>query len=99
MRNALGQGVEHLKREEAAAGVMMIPIPSRGVLRDVAGLEQARAEPAIEEVTLTVPIGGELEPLPEGNRYLGFIFARGRRPDEVEAALRRGHDHLRFEVE
>jgi biotin carboxylase len=99
LRNALGQGVEHLKREEAAAGVMMIPIPSRGVLRDVAGLEQARAEPAIEEVTLTVPIGGELEPLPEGNRYLGFIFARGRRPDEVEAALRRGHDHLRFEVE
>jgi formate-dependent phosphoribosylglycinamide formyltransferase (GAR transformylase) len=99
LRNALGQGVEHLKREELAAGVMMIPIPDRGVLRSVEGLEPARAEPAIEEVTLTVPIGGEIEPLPEGHRYLGFIFARGRRPDEVESALRRSHAHLRFEVE
>jgi hypothetical protein len=27
-------------------------------------------------------------PLPEGDRYLGFIFARGPTPQTVEAALR-----------
>jgi hypothetical protein len=40
-----------------------------------------------------------LVPLPEGESYLGFIFARGNRPDEVEAVLREAHQQLRFEVE
>jgi hypothetical protein len=28
-------------------------------------------------------------PLPEGDRYLGFIFARGATPRAVESSLRR----------
>ena len=39
-----------------------------------------------------------LVPLPEGDSYLGFIFARGETPDEVEAALRAAHACLRFEI-
>jgi hypothetical protein len=39
-----------------------------------------------------------LVPLPEGDSYLGFIFARGETPDAVEAALRSAHAHLRFEI-
>jgi len=37
--------------------------------------------------------------LPEGDSYLGFIFARGESPDEVEAALREAHRRLRFVIE
>jgi hypothetical protein len=37
-------------------------------------------------------------PLPEGSSYLGFIFARAASPQEVEAALRKAHRHLRFDI-
>ena len=32
--------------------------------------------------------------LPEGDRYLGFLFARADTPAEVEATLRRAHARL-----
>jgi hypothetical protein len=43
----------------------------------------------VEGVELTVPAGQAVEALPEGDRYLGFIFARAPSPGAVEAALRR----------
>jgi hypothetical protein len=30
--------------------------------------------------------------------YLGFLFARGKSPAEVEAALRQAHSKLKFEI-
>jgi biotin carboxylase len=86
LRHAIGMEIESLRREEAASGVMMIPIPRRGVLREV-----RRKGPQTE---ITIPLGEEVVPLPEGNRYLGFIFAQGATPSEVEAALRREHGEL-----
>jgi hypothetical protein len=52
----------------------------------------------VEEVTITARLHYPLTPLPEGDSYLGFIFARGETPDEVETALRTAHAHLRFTV-
>jgi hypothetical protein len=49
-------------------------------------------------VTISIPKGGEVVPLPEGSRYLGFIFSRAATPAEAEAALREAHRHLRFEI-
>jgi len=77
---------------------MMIPIPRRGVLEEVQGLEEARALPLIEEVTISAHKGEELIPLPEGHRYLGFIFARAATPAAAEAALREAHARLRFDL-
>jgi hypothetical protein len=37
-------------------------------------------------------------PLPEGTSYLGFIFARGNSPVEVEAAIRRAYALLKFDI-
>jgi hypothetical protein len=37
--------------------------------------------------------------LPEGDRYLGFLFARGEKPEEVEQALRRAHAHLEIVID
>ena len=43
---------------------------------------------------ITVPRGRRVMPLPEGDRYLGFLFARADTPEEVEAALRAGYAAL-----
>ena len=99
LRHALGLPIETMAREDKAVGVMMIPIPAAGVLRQVAGIEAARALADIDDVTISIPIGETLVPAPEGNRYLGFIFASGDTPEAVEVALRVAHDELEFTVE
>jgi hypothetical protein len=96
LRHALGSSEAVPPREARAAGVMMIPVPGAGVLREVRGLSRARAVAGVEEVTLTVHRGSRLVPLPEGHRYPGFIFARGDTPAEVERALREAHACLVF---
>ena len=72
IRHAIGQPVETLQREQQAAGVMMIPVPKAGILGEVRGKTQAYHVDGIVEVNITIPIGGEVVPLPEGARYLGF---------------------------
>jgi biotin carboxylase len=96
--HALGRPLSELRREASASGVMMLPIPRGGVLRGVAGVEAARAVPGVADVVITVPEGREVEPLPEGDSYLGFVFARGGSPAEVEEALRQAHARLRFDI-
>ena len=98
LRHALGFDVEALERETPAAGVMMIPIPRAGILRQVAGQEDARRVAGIEDIRITIPIGREVVPLPEGSRYLGFIFARAETPAGVESALREAHRRLTFVI-
>jgi formate-dependent phosphoribosylglycinamide formyltransferase (GAR transformylase) len=99
LRHALALPIETLEREARPVGVMMIPIPRAGRLAQVGGLEAARGVAGIEEVTITIPLGQTVVPLPEGNRYLGFIFARAETPEAVEAALREAHRRLDFVIE
>ena len=99
LRHALGQETASLPREQLASGVMMLPIPQAGVLQEVQGVEAARAVPNVEDVRITIPVGQQLVPLPEGDRYLGFIFARAERPEAVEQALRDAFRRLRFVIE
>ena len=98
LRHALGWPIASLERERPAAGVMMIPIPRGGILDEVHGLEAARAVAGIEDVTISIPKGHAVVPLPEGSRYLGFIFSRAATPAEAEAALRRAHALLDFTI-
>ncbi len=81
---------------EAAAGVLMIPTPARGVLRRVEGVLDAAKVKGVEEVEISVREGYELVPLPEGSSYLGFVFARAQTADQVEHALRAAHACLRI---
>ncbi|GIX46672.1 MAG: phosphoribosylglycinamide synthetase [Candidatus Tectimicrobiota bacterium] len=98
LRHALGLEVTSYAREGQAAGVMMLPIPQRGTLRAVHGQEAAKQVPGIEALHLTVPLGHEVVPLPEGDRYLGFLFARAATPAHVEAALREAYKRLTFVI-
>ncbi len=98
IRHAIGMEVESLQRERKPAGVMMIPIPHAGILREVRGKTDAEQVSGIEEVTISIPIGQDVLPLPEGASYLGFIFARGTTPESVEASLREAHRRLEFVI-
>ena len=88
IRHALGMGIDGLAREGVASGVMMLPIRGGGVLDEVTGQDRARAVDGVVGVEISIPPGRPVVPLPEGDRYLGFIFARARTPDQVIEALR-----------
>ena len=77
----------------------MIPIPGEGWLKGVEGIDAAKAVPLIQDVSITVHVNQRIVPLPEGASYLGFIFANGPAPVEVEQALRDAHACLRFRIE
>jgi biotin carboxylase len=96
--HAMGLPLGPLRREARASGVMMLPIPRRGVLHGVRGVEAARAVAGVDDVVITVPDGREVVPLPEGDSYLGFLFARGDGPAAVEASLRGAHGKLAFDI-
>jgi biotin carboxylase len=86
-------------RRHRAAGVLMVPAPCRGQLRAVTGVDDARSVPGVTSVAITAPPGAWVAPAPEGDRYLGFVFAAGLTPAEVEAALRSARRALVVEVD
>ena len=99
LRHALRQDVSAFSRERRASGVMMIPIPHRGVFKSVDGERDARAVPDIVDLNITAKRDAMLIPLPEGRSYLGFIFARATTPLAVEQALRAAHAKLHFRID
>jgi biotin carboxylase len=86
------------QRERSAAGVLMVPIPKAGLLEAVRGVEAARAIPDVTDVTIAIRPGQKVVPLPEGDRYLGFVFSRAATPERAEAALREAHARLEFDI-
>ena len=92
--HALGMGLDGLTREAKASGVMMMPIRAAGVIDRVTGLDDARAVEGVAGVEISIAAGRSVVPLPEGDRYLGFIFARAERPQQVEDALRQAESRI-----
>jgi hypothetical protein len=99
LRHAIGQDVTGFRQRHGASGVMMIPIPARGVFRGVVGVGESRAIVGIDDVIVTAKPDEILVPLPEGRSYLGFIFASGDDPAAVERSLRDAHRCLNFSIE
>ena len=98
LRHALGLPLAGLVRESVASGVMMLPIPEAGTLVAVRGQAAARAVPGIAGLEITIPRRRPVVPLPEGDRYLGFLFARGSTAEVVEGGLREAHACLRVDI-
>ena len=110
LRHALGMSLEELLLRHAlnlplpdvsssdASGVMMIPIPKRGLYQGVHHLDVARALPSITEIQITAEPNALLLPAPEGASYLGFIFAQADTPQAAEQALRAAYNLLAFEI-
>jgi len=113
LTHALGMPIEQLILQQAldlplrplphsvnenAAGVMMIPIPRRGIYRGVHNLEAALKIPGITDIRMVALPGQTLVPPPEGASYLGFIFSRAATPAAAEIALRTAHRLLAFDI-
>jgi biotin carboxylase len=97
LRHAIGRRTS-LPRKSGASGVMMIPIPRAGVLRRVDAVDSGLEVPGIRSIEITTPLGATLRPVPEADRYLGFIFASGPDPRAVEQSLREAHSRLRIDI-
>jgi biotin carboxylase len=96
LRQALRMEGSNLDREKAAAGVMMIPVPKSGIFEKVEGQSEAEEISGIESVFITARQHDYIAAWPEGNSYLGFIFATAETPEEAEQALRQSHAKLNF---
>ncbi len=96
VRHALGLGGSDAEREDDASGVMMIPVPRSGIFEGVDGVEDAERVSGVDEIRITARLRDYVAAWPDGASYLGFIFARGKSPAEVEAALRAAHARMRF---
>ena len=99
VRHALRLDAGDLRRSKGASGVMMVPVPATGTLRSVDGLDGARSVDGVSGVEITVPLGQAIEAWPEGDRYLGFIFATDDTAAQVEAALRDAASKLQVRIE
>jgi len=99
LMHALGEDPGAWRRERDASGVMMIPIPRRGILRGVDGVEEARRVTGIDDVRITAKPDQLLIPLPEGASYLGFLFARAASAGQVCEALAAAHARLVFAID
>lgn len=96
--NALGVAVD-VAPPPGAAGVLMLPVERAGVLQGVEGQDEAKAVAGITGLSITIPSGHAVRPLPWGDRYLGFIFAEGDDAADVETALRAARGRLRPVIE
>jgi hypothetical protein len=94
---AIGKHYEVVLPREAR-GVMMIPVRKRGILLRIEGLAEAKKVRFITDINMHIHAGNELIPLPEGNQYPGFIFARADTAQEVVLALRKAYEQLEFVV-
>lgn len=95
--HAVGLDPGSLRRAgEPAGGVLMLPVEESGVLREVAGVAEARAVEGVRDVVITARPGDVMTPLPEGRSYAGFVFAAGAEPASVTRALREARARLRI---
>ncbi len=98
LANALGHPAprHHIARP---SGVLMLPVPRPGVLQAVEDRTRAAATPGVTGLTITIPIGHRVQPLPEGDRYLGFISADGDTREDVEKSLAAAREQLHIVIQ
>lgn len=88
LRNAIGMDKPELRRTSGASGVLMIPIPASGELVGFEGLDEVRSLDGITGLEVTARAGDVVAPPPEGDSYIGFVFAEGETSRDVEEVLR-----------
>jgi hypothetical protein len=99
LRNAVGLPVPSPRvSDDAASGIMMLPVPGRGVLRKVSGVERAMDIEGVRAVTIHVGAGSRIFPYPEQSCYIGTVLATGASADEVIARLKSAANVVSFEL-
>jgi len=99
LANALGRPIPGGGGPAAPCGIYMLPVPRPGILRAVEGKADALAVSGVTGLTITIPPGQRVRPLPDGDRYLGFVFAEADTPADVEEALTAAVARLRVVIQ
>ncbi len=99
LRSALGLPTVDTSPAKPATGVLMLPIPASGTLTAVEGIAAVLDIKGVDDVEITIPKGRPVVALPEGDRYLGFLFASGPDPATVEATLREAGNTLAVAID
>lgn len=99
LAHARGRPLEGYGHEAVASGVLMLPVRDAGRMREVTGVQAARAIAGVTAVEIAARSGQMLEPWPEGGSYPGFVFARGPQPDDVISALQQARAALHLVVD
>lgn len=95
---ALGIEIPQFAIENQASGVFMMPVPAKGVLKAISGVDEARSTRWITNVTLSIAINSEVSPIPYDARYFGFIFAKAPTPKTVVQALEEAFKKIKIEI-
>lgn len=98
LRRALGD-MGPARCAEGYSGVVMLYPKRSGRVRAVVGVEEASSIEGVSGVDITVHVGSQVDPLPRGNRYLGFAFARADTYQDCVAALKAARAAIRFEID
>lgn len=98
LANALGRTITP-PRLSCPSGVLMLQPERDGILRAVEGAAEAAGLPGVTGLSITIPVGQSVRPLPEGDRYLGFVFASGDTREVVTTALRAARERLDVIIE
>ena len=77
----------------------MIPVPARGVFTGIDGVSAALEVDHVTGIEVSRIAGHEVAPLPEESTYLGFVFARAPKPQQVETALRQACGRLEVRID
>jgi biotin carboxylase len=98
LRSSLGEQIVLPQTHQTPSGVMMIPVPQRGRLEAIDGIEQARQIEGIRDVIIISRPGDILVGLPETGFYVGFILAVGESQANVVERLNECHRTLKFTI-
>ena len=99
LRAYLGRNIEKSKLIGNARGVMMMPTEKKGILKEIGGVKDALVVNGVTDLQITVKPGEKLQPLPKGDRYLGFIFAEGNNQEFVINALKNAWSKIEIVLE
>ncbi len=98
LAESLGLDVPNLVFENQASGVYMIPVPRKGRLRAINGIEKARAVRWITGIDMTYSVDSDVAPIPYDAKYLGFIFAKAPGTKTVVKALEEALQTLEMDI-
>jgi biotin carboxylase len=99
VKNAIGIPFSVPNEEfSGAAGVIMLPVPGRGVLRSVSGVQRALKLDGVKSVDIHIEPGQTILPYPEQSCYIGTVVAAGNSQDEVISTLRTAAKEIRFDL-
>jgi len=84
LASALGISLAH--RDTMPAGVLMLQVPAKGRFSKIHSRDAILSLPRVVGMEMSIHPSEMVEPLPEGSRYAGFVFAKAEAGVDLRGA-------------